>query len=130
MATNETLVNLFKADDLITRYPGSRYSFNCKDGYAKFELEPGWFHENKEEYIDSDVCGLIIAIWKDCEVRWYEKSRNRGLGANFTTSCRSFDEWQELANKEEVTSMTAKELGKILKKIDWPDNYEAVDEEE
>lgn len=84
-----------------------------------FEVDPGKTLVRLDfNSLTSTEAKLLYAIWSDVEVRWYEKSRNRGLGANFETNYHSPEEWLKMS---ESCPEATKE---ILDHIGWKDSYE------
>lgn len=120
----ENNIDLISLMNKVCRY--DNYSEeDIKGEQICFEVDPGKILELLDfETLTSTEAKLLYAIWCDVEVRWYEKSRNRGFGANFETNYRSQEEWINLSNScPEATK-------DLLSHIGWKDNYDNLYEEE
>ena len=71
---------------------------------------------------------LAVVIYNDVEIRWYNKSRNRGRGANFETEKRTMYEWSEKVEEFLLSHPDFKvtEWNNYLVES-WPDNYDKVE---
>lgn len=100
------------------------------DQKISFEVDY-WGQGDDVPKMTKKQAALAVVIYNDVEIRWYNKSRNRGLGANFETEERSRTEWSEMV-KEFLSSHPEFEAKNWYNYLvgSWPDNYDRVDEDE
>ena len=71
---------------------------------------------------------LAVVIYNDVEIRWYNKSRNRGRGANFETEKRTMDEWSAKVEEFLLSHPDFKVIAWSNYLVEsWPDNYDGVE---
>lgn len=120
-----TGVDLIKVMEKIGRY--DYYDESDIKGEISFEVDAGKMSTSTYEDCSDEEKKLILAINRNVEDVWYEKSRNRGLGFNTETPSKTVEEWLEEAQKETIPS--DKFLSEALDEVVWPDNYDLVSNE-
>lgn len=106
-------------------YPEERISWPAD---KKLSFEVDFWSGDDVPKMTKKQAALAVVIYNDVEIRWYNKSRNRGLGANFETEERYRSEWSDLV-KAFLNSHPEFESKNWMNYLveSWPDNYDSVE---
>lgn len=93
-----------------------------------FEVDYYWSQDDDDVHkMTKKQAALAVVIYNDVEIRWYKKSGNRGMGANFETEKRLRTEWAEMVKNflNAHPEFEAKNWHNYLVGS-WSDNYDCI----